>query len=114
MYDAFGPASLDFIPYDGACGDFLITTSDSDALRSRLSALGAEAMVRNGHTVYTWNLPRGQHILSGTGIFDGRFAIGPAVLDRFPEKPGVGMFNLLSFWPDKTSVRTDICAHHSL
>lgn len=114
MYDAFGPDTLDFIPYDGACGDFLITTRDCEALRTRLSALGAEAMVRNGHTVYTWNLPRGQHILSGTGIFDGKFAIGPAVLARFPEDPGTGMFNLLSFWPDKTSVRTDICAHHSV
>jgi len=114
MYDVFGPETLDFIPYDGACGDFLITTNASEALRSRLAALGAEAMIRNGHTVYTWNLPRGQHVLSGTGIFDGKFAIGPAVLDRFPEKPGVGMFNLLSFWPDKTTVRSDICAHHSV
>ena len=114
MYDAYGPDSLDFVPYDGACGDFLITTKDSEELRAKFTALGAEVMVRNGHTVYTWNLPRGQHILSGTGIFDGKFAIGPAVLDRFPEQPGVGMFNLLSFWSDKTTVRSDICAHHSL
>ena len=114
MYDAYGPDSLDFVPYDGACGDFLITTKDSEELRAKFTALGAEVMVRNGHTVYTWNLPRGQHILSGTGIFDGKFAIGPAVLDRFPEQPGVGMFNLLSFWSEKTTVRSDICAHHSL
>ena len=114
MDDAFGPDTLDFVPYDGACGDFLITTNDSQALRARLTALGAETMLRDGHTVYTWNLPRGQHILSGTGIFDGHFAVGPAVLDRFPEKPGIGMFNLLSFWPEKTTVRSDICAHHSL
>lgn len=114
MNQPFGPETLAFVPYDGACGDFLITTRDSKPLRNRLSAIGAQAMVRNGHTVYTWNLPRGQHVLSGTGIFDGRLVVGPDVLDRYPENPGIGMFNLLSFWPDKTSVRTDICAHHSL
>ncbi len=69
-----------FIPHDGPQTDFLITTADSPQTREILTSLGAHAVVHANYTAYVWDSRFQNIFISGAGVLDSRFYLGPRPL----------------------------------
>ncbi|POY44603.1 hypothetical protein C3007_04645 [Avibacterium gallinarum] len=85
-------SKLRFIPYSDSRVDFVITTKNNEYIKNTLVALGASEIKKIGYTAYVWNNQLGDRFLSGLGILDSDFYIGPRRINSLPNKYGVGNY----------------------
>ncbi|HGO5809743.1 TPA: hypothetical protein ACK3JP_001135 [Mannheimia haemolytica] len=83
---------LSFIPYSDSRVDFLITTQNNEYIRNTLMSLGANEIKKSGYTAYIWNNRLGDRFLSGLGVLDSKFYLGPRRMNFLPSNFGAGNY----------------------
>ena len=99
-----GPAP--YVPHEAPYGDFIVVINPSRTLHSKLVELDALVRYCSGCVVYSWGLPSDRHCISGHGIVDGVYLIGPRSLSSTPIEITVGPCVALSLG-DQVQVVTE-------
>lgn len=96
-----------FVPHDGPQIDYFITTQDNPDIRNIMLNLGASCFEKDNYTAYVWN-PRFKNIfLSGAGVLDSDFQLGPRPLSKLPHYYGTGNYNVVQLLEDGARVIPD-------
>lgn len=98
---------LQFVPHDGPQVDFFITSNDTPELSSALRSIGATRTSYDAFTSYVWNDRLGKLFMSGAGVIDGSFYIGPRRLPSSPRVFGCGNYLVIDLTGPEATVRTD-------
>lgn len=99
--------TLKFVPHDGPQTDYFITTQDNENIRGLMTRLGAVAREKKNYTAYIWNERLNDTFISGAGVLDSKFFLGPRPLPRFPQNFGAGTYNVVHLLEDGARVVPD-------
>lgn len=98
---------VNFIPHDGPQTDYFITTNDNSKTRELLEALGATVHANENYTAYVWDSRLKDTFLSGAGVLDSNFRLGPTSLPRMPRSFGSGTYHVVQLLHDGARVVPD-------
>ncbi len=98
---------LKFIPYSDTRVDFLITTQNDDYIRNLLIGLGANEIKKAGYTAYVWDSRLGDRFLSGLGVLDSSFNLGPKRMSSIPSNYGAGNYTFVDLSSHSALVQPD-------
>ena len=98
---------LNFIPYSDTRVDFLITTRSDDYIRNLLISLGANEIIKTGYTAYIWDSRLGDRFLSGLGVLDSSFNLGPKRMSSIPSHYGAGNYTFIDLSSHSALVQPD-------
>lgn len=101
-------SKLKFIPYSDTRVDFLITTQSNEYIRSTLIGLGANEIKKSGYTAYVWDSRLGDRFLSGLGVLDSRFYLGPRRISVIPSSYGAGNYVFVDLSSHSALVQPDL------
>lgn len=100
-------SELKFIPYSDSRVDFLITTQSNEYIRSTLIGLGANEIKKSGYTAYVWDSRLGDRFLSGLGVLDSTFYLGPRRMSVIPSNYGAGNYVFVDLSSHSALVQPD-------
>ncbi len=100
-------SKLNFIPYSDSRVDFLITTQSNEYIRSTLIGLGANEIKKSGYTAYVWDSRLGDRFLSGLGVLDSNFYLGPRRMSVIPSNYGAGNYVFVDLSSHSALVQPD-------
>lgn len=100
-------SKLKFIPYSDARVDFLITTKNNEYIRTTLIGLGANEIKKSGYTAYVWDSRLGDRFLSGLGVLDSNFHLGPKRINLIPSSYGAGNYVFVDLSSHSALVQPD-------
>lgn len=98
------------VPFFQHCGphaDFLISSRPTAQLDRTMSSLGATTKRYPSYTAYLWRYPEGETLMSGTGVIDGTFIVGPTALKSPPSTLSVGNYFVLQLKKGEAHVYSD-------
>ncbi|MBE2899213.1 hypothetical protein HPC37_10710, partial [Pasteurellaceae bacterium 20609_3] len=98
---------LNFIPYSDSRVDFLITTQHNDSIQKLLVDMGAKEIRKFGYTAYVWDSRLGDRFLSGMGILDSKFYLGPRRINEIPLKFNAGNYVFVDLSSHSALVQPD-------
>lgn len=100
-------SKLSFIPYSDSRVDFLITTQNNEYIRTTLIGLGANEIQKSGYTAYVWDSRLGDRFLSGLGVLDSSFYLGPRRMSLVPSNYGAGNYVFVDLSSHSALVQPD-------
>lgn len=100
-------SKLKFIPYSDSRVDFLITTQSNEYIRTTLIGLGANEIQKSGYTAYVWDSRLGDRFLSGLGVLDSSFYLGPRRMSLVPSNYGAGNYVFVDLSSHSALVQPD-------
>ncbi|WP_038582387.1 hypothetical protein [Corynebacterium glutamicum] len=99
--------TLQFVPHDGPQIDFIVLNEVSDSVSETFMKLGATRFDKIGYTAFVWNDRFDECFLSGLGVFDGKFRIGPNRLSSVPRERGAGAYTIVNLERSKATFLPD-------
>lgn len=99
---------LKYISYSDSRADFLITTQDNEQIRTTLIKLGANEIKKSGYTAYVWDSRLGDRFLSGLGVLDSQFYLGPRRIHFLPSNYGAGNYVFVDLSDHTALVQPDL------
>lgn len=104
---------LEFYGHEGVYADFLIATRPvPERIADEFVRLGARMVDAEGWCAFLWGQSIGNRFLSGLGILDGEFLIGPRRIKEMPTSFGCGGYAFVDVSSDVASVVPDPFGMH--